>query len=233
MTRALLLLILSSPLQGQPDRFGMPACLAAREELATRTAFVLCHSSEHKVATWAAHELRPQYLAAMAVPRLKHFRRDWRVTGSASDSDYRLSGYQRGHVVPAADVAWSAAAMADSFLLSNAAPQLPEINGGSMRRVENAIRKLAVENDAVYVITGNLFDCALTHIGPNQVAVPCATYKVVLAVQGASKQMYAAIVPCDQPVTVRELEQRTGLDFFDALPRAEQELLEPTSRPLM
>jgi DNA/RNA endonuclease G (NUC1) len=82
---------------------------------------------------------------------------------------------------------------------------------------------------------GALFEGEAKTIGPGQVAVPSHTYKVVLFMQGDSAAMFAAIVPNqdnlngppDQfAVTVDEIEQRTGLDFFSELEDALENELE-------
>ncbi len=230
-----LLLLATATAAAQPHRFGLPACDAPDQSLAARTAFTLCLSDTRKVAVWTAYELTPAMLAAHAAPR-HAFRNDPAV--AATIADYRGSGYHRSHLVPARDLAANAAALRDSYLLSNAVPQLPELNLSAWRRIENAIRRLAAHSDALYIITGTLFDCeSIPHIGVNQVAVPCATYKVVLSIQGETKSAYAVILPnqpdaTSQVTSVRDLETRAGLDFLSGLPRAEQDALESITAPL-
>jgi endonuclease G len=73
-------------------------------------------------------------------------------------------------------------------------------------------------------------------IGPNKMAVPTHTYKVVLCVHAdGEKEMFGFVVPnIDKPTgrindytfSVKEVERLTGLDFFAALPTAEQKRLE-------
>lgn len=211
--------ILVATTQAQPDRFGTPAC-EAPNQLARRTAFTICFSPENRVALWTIYELLAEHLNA-ASPRPTHFRRDSDLPDSATNSDYRGSRYQRGHLVPAADLNWSPEALADSFLLSNAAPQLPRVNLSAMRRVENEIRRTAAASEAVYVITGTLFDCGteIAHIGNSHVTVPCAFYKAVLSVKSCIITAQASIIPNEslaimRTVPVDELERRTGLRFF-------------------
>ncbi len=221
MAAALLLLAGIQILTAQPNRFGLPACDAPTQHLITRTAFTLCLSGEHKTPLWTAYELTPAMLHHSSTPR-QSFRHDPAL--AATNADYRNSGYHRSHLVPAADVAYNPEALRDSYLLSNAVPQLPELNLSAWRKIENDIRKLAARSDALYIITGALFDCpGLTHIGPNQVAVPCATYKAVLAIQGDQKIAFATVLT-NQPgatretTTIREIESRAALHFFSALP---------------
>ena len=194
----------------QPDKFGTPAC-DAPNQLARRTAFILCFNPETKVKNWTIYELTPEQLNAPPTPRPSHFRRDVELK-SASDADYRGSSMNRGHLVPAADVAWSTDAMRDSFLLSNAAPQYPSVNQSAVRKLENSIRKLASSTE-VYVITGTLYDCGtpISYIGRNNVAVPCAFYKAVISNDG----IHATLVtnqphPTVERIAITALEQRTG-----------------------
>jgi len=54
------------------------------------------------------------------VGRTNDFREDYKVkTGSASLSDYKGSGYDRGHLAPAGDMKWSSSVMSESFYMSN------------------------------------------------------------------------------------------------------------------
>lgn len=230
MVTALLLLAVQT-LSAQADRFGLPGC----DHTVRRTAFVVCLSDAHKVPLWTAYELTASMLHAAAGRRLA-FRHDSAL--AATNADYRNSGYHRSHLVPASDVASNPEALRESYLLSNAVPQLGELNLSAWRRVENDIRSLAARSEALYIVTGALFDCTeVSHIGPNQIAVPCAMYKVVLAVEG-EKRMAFAVVLANEPsatgevVSVREVERRAGLDFFAALPAAAQDRIEGEVHPL-
>lgn len=225
----------------QADRFSTPDCSGPDRELAVRATFLICHSSTWKVPVWTGYQLRPEELHGSAI-RLRHFRRDTRLSlPGARDADYRNSGFSRGHMVPCADLAWSEESIRASFLLSNAAPQNQSANAGTWRRVEEAVRRIAAESDAIFVFTGVLFEDKNTgYIGTGRVAVPSHMFKVVLALRGQQKAMYAAIVPNREmareeldryTVTVREVQSRTGLDFFSALEDGEERELESQRTP--
>jgi endonuclease G len=215
---ALLFALLPAFPQSAP--FGSPACPG---EPADRVFFFTCHSPAHKVPFWVAHTIEQRDAAA---PRPSRFRADRDVNSpSAADRDYRFSGFHRGHLAPAADFS-SPDAVRATFLLSNAVPQTPSVNTGLWRRLEAAIRRAASSADHVHVFTGTLFEGAPRTIGANEVAVPSHTYKVIFLIQGDSAAMFAAIVPNQDnlpgpldrfAVTVDEIEQRTGLDFFSEL----------------
>jgi endonuclease G len=231
-----LLLAVAAPLAAQQDRFGNPACSGPDRELANRSFFVVCHSASRKTPVWVSYELRPEHLGGIA-PRPSRFRRDSGLShAGAADEDYRGSGFSRGHMAPAADFAWSEEAIRATFLLSNAAPQRQGVNAGLWGQLERAVRRIAAHSDAVYVFSGTIFDPdAAQTIGPGRVAVPSHTFKVVLALEGGRKTMFAAIVPNRAEVaeplsafatTVDEVERRTGLDFFNRLDYDEQRRLE-------
>jgi endonuclease G len=218
-----LLLLFPALLTAQPDPFPLPARNGPDRELATKTAFVLCHRATLKVPIWTADELKPN--RQNNPPRPKQFHKDLNLTHEgASNTDYTNGGYSRGHMVPAEDMTEPA----DTFLLSNTVPQNQSMNAGIWRQLENKIRKLAADADAVYVITGTIFDPPqIELIGKGKVAVPTHLYKVILVVQGDSKSVYAAIIP-NQPsardplstytVTLADLENRTGLRFSGPAP---------------
>jgi endonuclease G len=219
VTRLALLLFLPTLLTAQADRFPLPACSAPAQELATKAEFILCHSATLKVPVWTAYELKPNQ--QNHTPRPKQFHKDLDLTQeSASNADYKHSGYSRGHLVPAEDITQPE----ETFLLSNAAPQNQSMNAGIWRQLENKVRKLAANSNALYIITGTFFASPeIESIGPGKVAVPTHFYKVILALNGETKTVYAAIIP-NQPstreplstftVNLTELERRTGLLFF-------------------
>jgi endonuclease G len=236
-----LLVALIPLLRAQKDRFGAPACHAPDRELADRSFFFLCHSASRRVPVWVGYELKPEHLRRLTT-RPSRFRHDAQLAGpKADDSDYRGSGFSRGHMAPAADFAWSEQALRATFLLSNAVPQYQRTNAGRWAQLEAAVRRIAAASDAVYVFTGPIFEGPNTEvIGSGQVAVPSHTYKVILALKGDLKRMYAAIVPnaagVSEPLnrlaaTVEDVERRSGLDFFSALEDSEERHLESSWRP--
>ncbi len=241
MLTAILLLAAIQTANAQPDRFGLPACSGPTNELAHRAAFTLCYSATHKAPLWTIYEITPERLHGSA-PRPKRFRHDPTLAvPSASDADFRNSGYSRGHMVPAADMAFDEAALHDAFLLSNALPQNASLNQGKWRALENAVRRIAASADSVVVLSGPIFCPDSPRIGPNQLAVPCYFFKAILTTRGQQHDAFAAILPnADNPsdalphfaVSICEVESRTGLNFFDALPQSVQDALESTARPI-
>ncbi|KAJ3145512.1 nuclease, partial [Irineochytrium annulatum] len=73
--------------------------------------------------------------------------------------DFAGSGYDRGHMVPAADVISSQLAVDETFLMSNISPQTPAFNRGIWASMERFVRGLVLSGqfDAATVVTGPLY----------------------------------------------------------------------------
>ena len=226
---------LLASLSAQTARFGVPACSADDRELADRGFFILCHSASRKVPVWVGYELTPEHLHRVA-SRPSRFRADQALSHSgAQDSDYRYSGYSRGHMAPAADFAWSAEAIRATFVLSNAAPQWQHVNTGLWAQFERAVRRIAADADAVYVFSGPIFEGEPPVIGTGRVAVPSHFFKAALVLKAGHRTMFAAILPNASSLvgplgrfltSVNEIQHRTGLDFFSELEDEEERTLE-------
>lgn len=218
----------------------LPACAAPHQELAVRSFFLVCYDSARKLPAWTVYQLDPRRLRAHGLTKPSHFRQDAALRGPvARNADYAGSGYSRGHLVPAADAAWSLESLRATYLLSNAVPQRQSVNAGRLRQLESSIRKLAAGADAVFVFTGPIFASAeIEVIGAGNVAVPTHIFKVVLVLRRGARTTFAAIVPNqaapapldDYSVSVDEVEANTGLDFFPGLTGAEERHLESTVR---
>jgi endonuclease G len=91
------------------------------------------------------------------------------------DDDYVKSGFDRGHISPAADTRCNDEHMAESFYFTNMAPQYPGLNRGQWKNLEEWTRILAVENDSVFVQAGCVGE--LSRI--KRVAVPTHCWKVI------------------------------------------------------
>lgn len=167
--------------------------------------------------------------------RTNDFRPDPMVkTGSASLADYKGSGYDRDHLAPAADMKWSLKAMSESFYMSNMSLQRPSFNRGIWKRLEEQVRKWAVNNKSVYIATGGVLTSGLIKIGPNQVSVPEKFYKVILDYQEPELKGIGFILPnkgSKEPlenyaVTIDKVESMTGINFFYSLPDEIEEEIE-------
>jgi endonuclease G len=91
------------------------------------------------------------------------------------DDDYVKTGFDRGHISPAADARCNEKHMAESFYFTNMAPQYPGLNRGQWKNLEEWTRILAVENDSVIVKAG----CVGEAFKITRVAVPTHCWKVI------------------------------------------------------
>lgn len=203
-------------------------------------AYSLKYNEKHEQAEWVRYTLTKEHLLMKQVPRSNRFRTDSLIkTGSAVPDDYKHSGYDRGHLAPAADMSWSKETMEESFYMSNMSPQLPSFNRGVWKRLESKVRDWAKEYDTLYVVTGPILQDSLKTIGKNKVSVPKYFYKVLLLYTITNKKAIGFILPNMKSsidvdsfaVSVDSVECMTDIDFFSTLPDSIEEILENNTEP--
>jgi endonuclease G len=209
------------------------------QEVVKHTWYSLSYSEKDEQAEWVFYLLKPSMITG-AAERDDKFRSDPRVpSGSATLTDYKGSGYDRGHLCPAADMSFSAEAMSETFFLSNMSPQEPGFNRGIWKQLEEQVRKWAVSADSLYVVTGGVLTRPKGAIGPSRVTVPGFYYKVILDPSQNNPRMLAFLMPnakSSEPlavftVTADSVESLTGIDFFPGLTDSLEFRLESQCRP--
>ena len=187
--------------------------------------YSLSYHETHEQAEWVAYELKRSHLSNTNFKR-PYFEIDKAVsTGSAHWRNYKNSGYDRGHLCPAADRKYSQEAHDETFLTSNISPQKPGFNAGIWNTLEQKVRYWARKYDGVFVVTGGILNNDLKGIGKEDVSVPDYFYKVLIDRNSGPTKMIAFLIPhnnSDRPlyefvVSVDEIETMTGIDFFTAL----------------
>jgi len=134
------------------------------------------------------------------------------------EKDYVGSGYDRGHMCPAADNECDADELVECFYFSNMAPQPHATNAGDWKSVEEQTRQLTLANDSVYVWCGS-FGIA-KKFGVHNVAVPTKCWKVIYVVKTKTYLAYIMDNTFDKPVgmahwavKVPDVEKLTGFTF--------------------
>lgn len=197
------------------------------EQILKRTGYVASYNKTTLLPNWVAWHLTAERTEGSAKRSGVDFAEDTEVPEPrATDWDYYNSGYDRGHMCPAADNKWSKKAMEESFLFTNMCPQNGNLNRGDWNEMEMACRKWAKKYGDLYIVCGPiLYKGKHKTIGKNKVVVPEAFFKVVLRT-GDNPQAIGFIYkntsgnrPKDSYVnTVDEVERITGIDFFSSLP---------------
>ena len=200
-----------------------------------RQGFAVGFSNLHRQPLWVIYKLTAEELQSGQHKRTNRFKHDPLIAQSAYPKEYTRSGFDRGHLAPAADMAFSKQTISDSFLMSNMSPQLPGFNRGVWKRLEELVRAIALREKEIYVVTGAMFPSAdeVKYLPSGRVTIPKAFYKVIFDLTPPRK-MIGFIVPhrsSNQPlqvfaVSVDEVEKQTGLDFFSKLPDDQEAQLE-------
>ena len=170
---------------GQPPLYArMPA---SHTELCRR-GYVTSHDNIAHGPRWTGWRLDPAR-AVSCLKRTDDFRTDPDLPpgAGATPDDYEHTGFDRGHQMPAEDAWPDMAAVHESFSMANMSPQTPGLNRGPWKAIEQWSRQLAATPGAgmVYVFDGPVLPPTPVTIGPSQVAVPAAFWKVVLVGGGA------------------------------------------------
>ncbi|QWX83142.1 DNA/RNA non-specific endonuclease [Cellulophaga sp. HaHaR_3_176] len=185
--------------------------------------YSLSYNEKHEQAEWVAYELNKDQLTYDDRKR-PYFIEDPKVkTKSADWRNYRGSGYDRGHLCPAGDRRFSEYAYNETFYTSNISPQNNDFNAGIWNELEKKVRYWTKKYNSVYVVTAGVLENNLSSIGDEDVSVPNYFYKIVARKEGADIKALAFLFKNESSnkslkkflVTIDELENMTGINFFE------------------
>ena len=214
----------------------------SESEIIEHMGYTLSYNNDYRVPNWVAYELLGTEVLTGYRSREDEFTPDPLVKGrQAYDRDYVGSGYDRGHMAPAADMRWSSQTMKECFYLSNVCPQNHNLNSGAWNDLEKQVRYEARYYKSVWVVCGPIFKYNNPkHIGSNHVAVPDSFFKALLARRkDGSYASIGFIFPnraCERnlthyAMTVDELEAELGMDLFHNLETRAQDKAEAQMDP--
>lgn len=170
------------------------------------------------------------------------------------DSDpFWKSGFDHGHICPSADRLYSIAANVQTFYLTNMQPQYNAFNAGLWQKMEEKLRSWistgSKKEDTLYVCKGGTIDVVAGEGGikdpilttlSNGLLVPKYFFMALLRKTNTGYKalaFWAEHLNEDHSndalsgyvINVRELERRTGIDFFCNLPDDIEEEVETMS----
>ncbi|MFN8339307.1 MAG: DNA/RNA non-specific endonuclease [Saprospiraceae bacterium] len=215
---------------------------SATGEIVHHKYYSLSYKEAYEIPEWVAYQMDRDMLNAKNVDRSREFVEDPKVTTkSAHHRDYSNSGYTRGHLVPAGDMAFDTVAMQETFFMSNMTPQLRQFNNGIWKELEENVRDWTYKAENLYIISGPILQNPIKTIGKSsKVTVPSSFYKIIMDYTEPDKKAIAFVIPhamSDRPlqdyeVTIDEVEKLTGLDFFSSMINdKEEEALESKIDP--
>jgi len=204
--------------------------------------YTVGYSESQRNPLWVAYRI-------FDVPKLHSgkrptgFRIDYRTKSQVAHDDYTHSGYDRGHMAPNYGIAtrYGKYAQKETFLMTNIIPQKPRVNRYLWNELEQRVaRKYGRYFSEVWVITGPVFQKPVRKLDSG-VPVPSHYYKILADEHAGQLRTLAFLVEADLPpyarirkhlVSIDQLEELTGLDFFPGLSEAAQTDLEskPASR---
>jgi len=210
----------------EAENLELPA-IGDNDQILRRTGYTVCYNADNRIPNWVAWRLTADHTTGPYKRGGIKFQEDEEVEEPrATDSDYRQSGYDRGHMCPSGDNKWSEETQRESFLLTNVCPQVHNLNAGDWNEMEQQCRKWADKYGEIYIVCGPiLYRQKHKKIGTHKVVVPEAFFKVVLCMEGTPKAIGFIYKNNDgnRPKgdyvnTVDQVERITGYDFFANLP---------------
>jgi len=216
---------------------GAPTSASGALRILKNTGYAVGYSDARGNPLWAAYGVSDRPVTEVP-PRPEKFVVDRRTVARVTSAAYTGSGYDRGHLAPNYAIALhhGARAQEETFLMSNIIPQRHGLNAGLWKKLEQRIaRNYPARFGEVWVLAGPIFGRNPQRLRED-VEVPEACYMILVDENAGRLRTLAFIFPqqplsddlADYLTTIDEIEARTGLDFFGALPAATQHALEST-----
>jgi endonuclease G, mitochondrial len=197
--------------------------------------YFVIYDTLHRQPLCVSYMLTKQMLNAQFERENLRFKKDTFLKyPQANNADYLKSGYDKGHLAPAADMQWSEAALASTFFFTNISPQLHNFNAGKWKNLEMQQRKWAELFDTILIATGPILQENLHTIGKNKISVPEYFYKVIFVYTHKHKEAIGFIMPHQKleenlqfyTATIDSIEKITGINFFHQIPDSIENIAE-------
>jgi len=204
------------------------------EQIIHRDHYAISYVDEHQQPEWVFYQLDKKMVSGSAT-RLNKFSPDPLVIlGTAYADDYTNSGFDRGHLLPAADMKYTQSAMDDTFYMSNISPQLPGFNRALWKRLEYQVRRWANIKSSILIATGPVLEKGLPTLSKSNVSIPNQFYKIIFHFDSGNYQTIAFLMDNEKSqkhikeftVSIDEIEALTGIDFFSKLPDVIEDKIE-------
>ncbi|MGF1540355.1 MAG: DNA/RNA non-specific endonuclease [Pleurocapsa sp.] len=223
-------------------QYGNPSRANVKDKnnyLLEKPQYALSYNCQAGIPNWVSWQLDRSWLGNLA--RSDDFRPDSEIPDGCygvRPNDYRGSGYDRGHMIPSGDRTNSRIDNSATFLMTNIIPQSPANNREVWRELEEYSRKLASRGKELYIVAGG--EGQLTAIAEGGIVVPEYTWKVILILDNDQIEATIAVrIPNDETVartdwqdyivSVDEIEQKTGYNFFSRVERKLQQKVEKST----
>lgn len=229
---------------------GLPKVENQEINVLYNTAYIVGYSEELKNPRWVCYRLG-NIKGENTMPRFERpysFYVDNRTTSKVSHSDYTSTGYDRGHMSPNSAILFNYGQMAqlETFLMSNITPQTPKLNRNIWEKLERKIRTEISQDDtkdkevkAVFVITGTIFQENSDTL-KSGIPIPYYCYKIFAYQRGYQGTIKALAFMFPQNpvssdimkylVTIDEIEEKSGINFYPELSDRKQHNLESVKR---
>ncbi|EMR09040.1 hypothetical protein PNEG_02812 [Pneumocystis murina B123] len=222
-------------------------------DLIVRKGYISCYDRQTRVPSWSATELTSESLkSGKSNRKYSKFKEDETIDPKfrAKLSDYFRSGYDRGHIIAAADVRFSQDALDETFYLTNISPQVGEgFNRNYWLYYEEFSRSLTSKFESVSIINGPLYlpkedsdgKWRVTYemIGnPPNVAVPTHFFSIIYAKDSSDDSVAVGsfVIPntaiddntklSEFIVPINAIERASGLDFTYKFGKKQKKLCE-------
>lgn len=195
--------------------------------------FEVCYDPNFRLARYVKHTVKKENVESAGTERRNKFTVDKKLIEKnlpyVKPQEYVGSGYDRGHLAPAADFAYSQRAMDLSFVMSNMAPQSKSLNQRAWLKLETQVRKWACGEGHLTVITGPILKSGLKKLRSG-LAIPEKFFKVVID-ETAPKKALAFVYSqkdnsetfySERLISFADLHKETQHNFSDLLPYSEQ-----------
>jgi len=169
----------------------LPVKIDRNNQIIQYNGFTVSYNELHEQSNWVSYTLKKENLDCdILAYRKNSFKPDLTIeTTYAHSEDYFKSGYDRGHLKPAADERCNQQKMDETFNMVNITPQSPAFNRGVWLKLENHVRKLTFESDSVRIITGPILSAGLKKI--KDVSIPEHFFKIIYLYNNNNKKILA------------------------------------------
>jgi endonuclease G, mitochondrial len=223
----------------------------AKNYLISRPQYALSYNRDKGIANWVSWQLNQNWLGQLPRPP---FEPDLSLPPGwyqVKPSDYIGTGFDRGHLIPAADRNKLESDSKAVFLMTNILPQAPDNNQGPWERLESYCRELVRQGKELYIVAGSFGEGGIglkgkrTTIAAGKITVPEWLWKIVvvfnqpgLGVESITTEtpVIAVVMPNQQGIketdwkryrtSIDAVEQMTGYDFLSTVPESIQIALE-------